>query len=262
MLGRRLATAAVGIPVAVVTVWAGGWAMAAVAGAVVAVGAWEFYHLSYRAGYSPSWLLGTLGAGALPLAAQAGSPWALAAVSLVVLAAMVAELCSRRGRPLANAAGAALGTVYVGLFGAHWVLLRQLPEGMAVTFLVLASTWCADSAAYFVGRWLGRRKLAPQLSPNKTVEGALGGVFGGLVGAGAAGAYFGLPVLWVMVGGLVCTLSGQLGDLWESALKREAQAKDSGWVVPGHGGVLDRFDGLLFSGVVAYYVFAVWTGAR
>jgi len=260
MLGRRLATAAVGIPVAVVTVWAGGWTMAAVAGAVAAVGAWEFYHLSQRAGYKPAWVLGTAAAGALPLAAHAGSRWAVAALAVAVLAGLGAEVVARRGRVLANAAGTALGTVYVGLFGAHWVLLRQLPEGMAVTFLVLSSTWCADTAAYFVGRWLGRRKLAPDLSPNKTVEGAAGALAGGLVGAAAAGAYFGLPASWVVVGGFVCALSGQLGDLWESAVKREAHAKDSGSLLPGHGGVLDRFDGLLFSGVVAYYVFAAWTG--
>lgn len=260
MLGRRLATAAVGIPVAVATVWAGGWTMATVAGVVVAVGAWEFYQLSQRAGYSPSWVLGIAGAAALPLAAHAGARWAVAALAVAALAGLGAELAARRSRVLGNAAGTALGTVYVGLFGAHWVLLRQLPEGLGLTFLVLASTWSADTAAYFVGRWLGRRKLAPELSPNKTVEGAVGGVLGGLAGAAAAGAYFGLPVSWVVVGGLVCALSGQLGDLWESALKREARAKDSGRLLPGHGGVLDRFDGLLFSGVVSYYVFAAWTG--
>jgi len=261
MLGRRLLTAAVGIPVAVVTVWAGGWVMALAAGVVAAVGAWEFYNLSHRAGYTPSWGVGALGAGALPLAAQAGPQWALAVLAVAVLASLVVELDLRQGRVLAGAAGTAVGTVYVGLFGAHWVLLREMPEGMALTFLVLTSTWCADSAAYFVGRWWGRRKLAPAVSPNKTVEGAVGGVVGGVVGAAAAGAWFGLPPAWVVAGGLVCSLAGQLGDLWESALKREAHAKDSGSVLPGHGGVLDRFDGLLFSGVVAYYLFALWTGA-
>jgi phosphatidate cytidylyltransferase len=261
MLGRRLVTAAVGIPVAVVTVWAGGWIMALAAGVVAAVGAWEFYNLSHRAGYTPSWAVGALSAGVLPLAAQAGPQWALAALAVAVLASLVVQLNLSGGRVLAGAAGTAVGTVYVGLFGAHWVLLREMPEGMALTFLVLASTWCADSAAYFVGRWWGRRKLAPAVSPNKTVEGAAGAVVGGLVGAAAAGAYFGLPSGWVVAGGLVCSLAGQLGDLWESALKREAHAKDSGSLLPGHGGVLDRFDGLLFSGVVAYYLFALWTGA-
>lgn len=260
MLGRRLVTAAVGIPVAAAAVWAGGWFLAAAAGVVAAVGAWEFHYLSQRAGYTPSALLGILGAGALPLVAQEGVQWTLAALTLVVLASLGTELVWRRGRLLANAAGTTLGTVYVGLFGSHWVLLRQLPEGMALTFLVVASTWCADSGAYFVGRWLGRRRLAPEVSPNKTVEGALGGVAGGLVGAVAAGAWFGLPAAWVVVGGLACALSGQLGDLWESALKREAHVKDSGNLLPGHGGVLDRFDGLLFSGVVGYYLFGLWTG--
>lgn len=260
-MGRRLVTAAVGIPVAAAAVWAGGWFLAAAAGVVAAVGAWEFYHLSQRVGYAPSAFLGILGAGALPLAAQEGIQWALATFTVVVLASLGAELWWRRGGVLANTAGTILGMVYVGLFGSHWVLLRGLSEGMALMFLVLASTWCADSGAYFVGRWLGRRRLAPEVSPNKTVEGALGGVVGGLLGAVAAGAWFGLPAAWVGVGGLACALSGQLGDLWESALKREAQVKDSGNLLPGHGGVLDRFDGLLFSGVVGYYLFWLWTGA-
>lgn len=260
-MGRRLVTAAVGIPVAAAAVWAGGWFLAAAAGVVAAVGAWEFYHLSQRAGYAPSAFLGILGAGALPLVAQEGIQWTLATFTVVVLASMGAELLWRRSGVLANAAGTILGMVYVGLFGSHWVLLRGLSQGMALMFLVLASTWCADSGAYFVGRWLGRRRLAPEVSPNKTVEGALGGVVGGLLGAAATGAWFGLPAAWVGVGGLVCALSGQLGDLWESALKREAQVKDSGSLLPGHGGVLDRFDGLLFSGVVGYYLFWLWTGA-
>lgn len=260
-MGRRLVTAAVGIPVAAAAVWAGGWFLAAAAGVVAAVGAWEFYHLSQRAGHTPSAFLGILGAGALPLVAQEGIQWTLATFTVVVLASLGAELLWRRGGVLTNAAGTILGMVYVGLFGSHWVLLRGLSEGMALMFLVLASTWCADTGAYFVGRWLGRRRLAPEVSPNKTVEGALGGVVGGLLGAAATGAWFGLPAAWVGVGGLVCALSGQLGDLWESALKREAQVKDSGSLLPGHGGVLDRFDGLLFSGVVGYYLFWLWTGA-
>jgi phosphatidate cytidylyltransferase len=262
MLARRLATAAVGIPVAVVTVWLGGWVMTAVVAAVVAVGAWEFYRLAGQAGYAPATAVGLVATALLPVTASAGpARWTVGLVVALVLAALSAELVSRRERALANAAGTALGALYVGLLGSHWVLLRSLPEGMALTFLVVAGTWCADSAAYFVGRSFGRRKLAPEVSPNKTVEGAVGAVVGGIVGAVAVAAWFALPAAWAVAGGLLCAVCGQLGDLWESRLKREAQAKDSGNLLPGHGGVLDRFDGLLFSGAVAYYVFGWWTGS-
>jgi|DewCreStandDraft_1066081.scaffolds.fasta_scaffold03062_2 phosphatidate cytidylyltransferase len=262
MLARRLATAAVGIPVAVATVWLGGWVMTAVVAAVVAVGAWEFYRLAGQAGYAPTSAVGLVATTLLPVAAWVGTArWTVGLLAGLVLAALSAELVSRRERALANAAGTALGALYVGLLGSHWVLLRSLPEGVALTLLVLAGTWCADGAAYFVGRSLGRRKLAPEVSPNKTVEGAFGAMAGGIVGALVVAAWFGLSWTWALAGGLLCAVCGQLGDLWESRLKREARAKDSGNLLPGHGGVLDRFDGLLFSGAVAYYVFGWWTGS-
>lgn len=262
MLAKRLATAAVGVPVAVITVWAGGWVMTAVVAAVVVVGAWEFYRLAGQAGYAPVSAVGVVTTALLPVAAlTASTRWMIGLVTGLVLAALSAELASRKERPVANAAGTALGALYVGLLGSHWVLLRSLPEGMALTYLVVAGTWCADSAAYFVGRSLGRRKLAPHVSPNKTVEGAVGALIGGILGTGAVAIWFGLPAVWALVGGLVCGLCGQLGDLWESRLKREARVKDSGSLFPGHGGVLDRFDGLLFSGAVAYYVFGWWVGS-
>ncbi len=261
MLGRRLATAAVGIPVAVGTVWAGGWVMTAVVAAVVALGAWEFYRLAGQAGYAPASAVGLVVSVLLPVAAWAApARWTVGLVVALVLAALSAELVSRHGRAVANAAGTALGALYVGLLGSHWVLLRSLPEGMALTFLVVTATWCADSAAYFIGKSLGRRKLAPEVSPNKTLEGAAGALAGGVVGALAVAAWFKLPVAWAVAGGLLCAVCGLLGDLWESRLKREAQAKDSGSLLPGHGGVLDRFDGLLFSGAVSYYVFGWWRG--
>ncbi len=153
-----------------------------------------------------------------------------------------------------------LAITYVVLLFSHIILLRGLNQGIYLTFLAIGLTWATDTGAYFVGRAMGRHKLAPRVSPNKTVEGAIGGVLVAVAVAFAAGRM--LPdksltpgimfVLAVAVG-----ISAQLGDLVESALKRFAGVKDSGWLIPGHGGVLDRFDSILFSIPAVYYLFMV-----
>ncbi|MCM2674711.1 phosphatidate cytidylyltransferase [Alkalicoccobacillus plakortidis] len=145
-----------------------------------------------------------------------------------------------------------LSSVYVG-FGFHYLMLtRETPNiGMALVFFVILLIWTTDSAAYFVGRAIGKNKLWPDISPNKTIEGSLGGVFFALL-LGTA-FYFLLPDLSVYISFttafiimVVASVFGQIGDLVESALKRHYAVKDSGNVLPGHGGILDRFDSLIF----------------
>jgi len=133
------------------------------------------------------------------------------------------------------------------------VLLRQLPQGERWLLLTLIGTWLADSGAYFVGSKFGRHKLTPTLSPKKSWEGLLGGVIcGPVINAGVAAA-FGLPPLAGAVLGLIGATIGTLGDLSISMIKRQVGAKDSGQLIPGHGGALDRLDSLLFSVIVGYY---------
>ncbi len=262
MLGPRLLTALVGIPLIAVGVWVGGEVLLVMVAALIVTGLWEFYALVDRAGYAPSRIVGILGGVAIAVLVYLGERrWVLAVLAAVVLCVLFAQLNPYRGRALTNAAGTLLGVLYVGYFAAHVLLLRQLKQGMAFTFLVFGTVWATDAAAYFVGRWVGRRKLLPQVSPNKTVEGATAGVVCGAVGAVLVAAGFGIPLDMAVVAGILCSTAAVAGDLWESALKREARVKDSGRILPGHGGLLDRFDGLLFAAVVGYYIFATWTGA-
>lgn len=149
------------------------------------------------------------------------------------------------------------GIIYLGGLCGYLILLRGLPEGLILTFLLFLGAWCNDTIAYFTGIKWGKRRLAPTISPKKSVEGALCGI------VGTALLFFLLATLlpeWIgltrggsAIFGLVIAIFGQLGDLVESAMKRKFGVKDAGGLIPGHGGVLDRFDSLLFAAPVLYY---------
>jgi len=146
------------------------------------------------------------------------------------------------------------GMVYIPLFLSCLIQIRNDPGGAAWIFLILCLAFGGDTSAFYVGTYLGRRKLCPAVSPKKTIEGALGGLVGSLLVASVAKAFL-LPSLpWVAAIPffLIAAAAGQLGDLFESAIKRSAGIKDSGGLLPGHGGILDRIDGLLFVAPLTY----------
>lgn len=144
--------------------------------------------------------------------------------------------------------------IYAGWLLAQLLVLRQLPEGFHFVVLVVIATWSTDTFAYFVGMNFGKRKLAPVLSPKKSIEGSIGGLAGSVLTSILVGVFYPQMSIYhyAIIGILVGTI-GQIGDLAESALKRLAGVKDSGKLIPGHGGVLDRVDSLLLTGPVVYY---------
>ena len=148
-----------------------------------------------------------------------------------------------------------MGFLYVPLLLGHLVLLRGLPHGIQWILLLLVIVMAGDSGAYFVGSSYGRRKLYPVVSPNKSAEGAAGGVAGSIIGAIIARFLFftELTMVDAIVTALLLGIIGQLGDLFESLLKRSFGVKDSGAIVPGHGGILDRLDSILFAAPAAFY---------
>lgn len=148
-----------------------------------------------------------------------------------------------------------LGLLYLPLLLGHMALLRQMPQGTEWIFLVLLIVMSGDTAAYFTGVNFGRTKLYPAISPNKSVEGSLGGLAGSVLGAFAAKLWFfeALSVGDCLLLGVALGALGQLGDLFESMLKRCFGVKDSGTLIPGHGGILDRLDSLIFAFPAAYY---------
>jgi phosphatidate cytidylyltransferase len=148
-----------------------------------------------------------------------------------------------------------VGVLYISLFLSYLILMYNGPEGKAWVFIVLVVLWCNDSGAYACGRMLGRHKLSPLVSPNKTVEGAIGGVVFSLGAAVCAKMLFVAHLSFGQAAVLAAVISvaGQAGDLCESTLKRHFDCKDSGRLLPGHGGMLDRIDSLLFAAPLAYY---------
>jgi phosphatidate cytidylyltransferase len=189
--------------------------------------------------------------------------WSRPALALLLIAALTWQMRQRSGSPTANWALTVAGGIYLGVAGAHFILIRQLNNGQWWLLLALTGTWLADSGAYFIGRKFGVHKMTPSLSPKKSWEGLAGGVAFGVVLnsllavvlSQALNIY--LPWWAGAVLGLIGALIGVLGDLSISMIKREVGAKDSGRIIPGHGGVLDRLDSLLFTIVVSYY-FIVW----
>ncbi len=148
------------------------------------------------------------------------------------------------------------GEVYIGVLGAHLVLLRFLPDGGSWLMIASAITACSDSGAYFVGKAIGSRKLCPNISPNKTVEGAIGGIVLGLAGAVLFALLF-LPevnLAFLIGAAILLTIVGIVGDLTESIIKRGTATKDSGHCLAGHGGILDRVDSLLLVCPMLYYL--------
>lgn len=276
----RVAVALAGIPVAGAAIWFGGWVLAALLAAMAAVSALELFRMAGLKGPLPLTLLGAGGA-ALLVAATAvepqrglDTPLPGALVTLLVLAALTAAIWLRgvQGEPLLSVSVTVLGAVYPALLG-FALFLRHLPgvesrlHGALLLFAPVLMTWASDTFAYFSGRMFGRRKLIPNVSPGKTVAGAVGALAGTVLVSVvysfllARFPVYGLTIIQAAAFGALMSVSAQVGDLAESLVKRDAGVKDSGSLLPGHGGALDRFDSLFFTLPIAYAFFRLVAGA-
>ena len=275
-LAKRIAFAVIAAPAAVAFVWWGGLPLALLLAAVSALGAWELYRIARGGAVDPLDAIGVPLAAALPLYAHLRLANAVALPAsvgaLVVLVILAAAIWTRgvAGKPLASVAVTLFGAIYTGGMLSFGYLLRYhdyavgAAAGTALVGLPLVLTWASDIGAYFVGRALGKRKLIPSVSPGKTVAGAVGAL---VVTALVSWLYvrfvlepyaqLGLRPVWAVLFGLVVSVSAQVGDLAESLLKREGGVKDSSRLLPGHGGILDRFDSLLFVLPLAHLLLGV-----
>jgi phosphatidate cytidylyltransferase len=264
---KRLLTALVVLPFLIASIlipslW---WLFLLLAVTAMVLGLWEFYLLAKRLQLKPDPAAGYIAGAALVTIAVQNEPAVnVLLVQFVIIALTIGTLIAAtlRGAPfdkmIASVGATILGVLYVPLLGSHLIYLRTgfahslSAHLLSFFFLVLMG---ADAGAYYVGRALGRHKLAPSISPGKTWEGAIGGVVAALLMAAIAHFWFfrELPLKYIMPLAVVMTLLGIFGDLVESALKRGAGAKDAANILPGHGGILDRLDSLLFNAPLIYY---------
>ena len=254
----RILVAAAGIPLVLWLVYLGGWPMFGLAAVAALIALHELYWMTRT--LRPVVLAGYLGALAALLGATlGGADWALAGLMSTLVFAFVIK----GGVSTVSVSVTVLGVAWIGLGLAHALLLRDIDEhGVLAVFTVLLAVWAGDAGAYFIGLLFGRHKLAPTVSPGKTWEGLIAGIVAtiGVTFLALYEANF-LSIPESLVLGAVIAIAAPLGDLFESALKRDADVKDSGRLLAGHGGVLDRIDALLFAWVAAYYVIVAFGAA-
>ncbi len=263
-LGRRISVALVGGPIVLLAAWYGGvffWGAALV---ITMTSAFEFVKILQKKIEIPSHFLTLVAVVVLFAGVYWGSlEFLLTFLTAYILVLFITELFRDANNVIMNASTALLTFFYVGVLGVFMVAIRELPTianidyqaGGVWILTIFLATWICDSAAYFVGSRFGKRKLSPNISPNKTIEGAVGGLFGSLLTTVGVRYLFPEHLGWeqAITLGIIIGLLGQMSDLLESLFKRDAGVKDASAILPGHGGVLDRFDSELLVAPVIYF---------
>jgi phosphatidate cytidylyltransferase len=268
----RVITGLIGIPIVIALVfWPGGVPFALLIAVASFLGMLEFYGGARKHNIRPHIVLGMI-AGMLVL--YFGWSWKLFEMmdliyliptfTGLVLLSLIFELFRGHRSPMINVSVTIFGVAYIALLMLHFIWLRNLEGSVTVAsrtmnlgawyvMFVLLTSWALDTGAYFSGKFYGRHKLAPSLSPGKTWEGSIGGFACALIVAAVVGAVIHMPQPHALILGALIGVFGQVGDLTESAIKREIGVKDFGALLPGHGGVMDRLDSLLFTAPIAFW---------
>lgn len=267
----RILTAVIAIPLMIGAMVLGGWTFNLLMTALGALGLYEFYKLADAKGATPNYIVGIIGGVAImvltSLFVMPMQPWAvrwllvmIPVLMLVAIVSLTVEMWRNRPQAVFNVSTTMMGILYVGLGFASLIYLRrhQLDQplsaaasddlGLVFLTITFVSVWMCDSMAYFIGMAIGKHKIFPRVSPKKSWEGSVAGMLASVATFTLASSWF-LPSLAIhhaLVCGAIVGVGGQLGDFAESWLKRDAEVKDSSHLIPGHGGVLDRFDSMLF----------------
>jgi len=243
-------------------IFAGGYAWSLIVFVIAMLSLWEFYRLLTTKHDISPWL--TMLSGAFILLGSAldmSLTSILCTISMIIFISLFLEVLRRQvsseSFALQNMGAAIAGVAYVVLPWSFMILIRTRELGALFLITLFCCTWMCDVTAYFVGSHYGRHLLCDKVSPKKTWEGFLGGAAASFLCGGVLALLFSFPPLPLLLMGLLCGIAGQLGDLGESVLKREADVKDTGKLIPGHGGLLDRFDSILVNGTLAFAIFEI-----
>ncbi len=276
----RVLSSLVLVPAAVVLIFfPGGMPFAIAVGAFSVAGAMEFYGGARRTGARPVEWAGLAAVALFVVSARTLERETItsifpAVLTLLLILSFCVEFLRKKRSPLENVGATVFGAIYVGWMTSHLVVLRNVSgpteENMMTVFGLTYETgawlvmytflciWICDSSAYFIGKFHGKIKIAPNLSPNKTLEGTVGALICTIIASMIIGHFLGIPMVHTISLGVLFGILCQLGDLSESAIKRELAIKDFGSLIPGHGGVMDRIDSMIFASPAAYYYFAIF----
>ena len=254
----RLISGITGLSILIAVIWFGPKEfLLGLALLVCIVAAREYCKLAFAASLHPASTLVALWSGSLVYNGIGNGEYALAIIAVGLLLSLCWFLLRGSGDTiLADWASTVAGAIYVGLPISFALLIFAQIQGREWLLLGLLTTFATDTAAYFIGHFVGRHQMAPRISPGKSWEGASAGLVSGVVGCLALASLLNLPITLFVAGfiGMVISVAAQIGDLAESLLKRAAGAKQSGSLIPGHGGLLDRLDSISFVLVVLYYL--------
>jgi len=266
-VAKRVLASVIFLPCLFIIARRGGFYYLALIDIMILIGLWEFYKMMEAKGLRPYKALGILSGLALSwyVFFQQGV-YANFFLSVIFIGIMTLELARReKGLAVYHISVTIFGVFYVAWLGSHLILLRELPHlkgldysiGFSFVMVVFVLTWCYDTGAFFVGMQFGKHQIFPKVSPGKTAEGVLGGVIFSIIGSLVVRLTLApyLSVIHAVGLALISSVVGQLGDLVESMIKRDVKIKDASATIPGHGGVLDRFDSVLFTSPLIYYFF-------
>lgn len=263
MLKIRVLSALLGIPLIIFILYSGGLYLYLFAAAVSLVGLFEYYRALNNININTNRIFGYIAVVAyyimflLPITFD--KPGFLIALSVITL--LTCEII-RQKHNITEISVNVFGIVYIPFLFSHLLFIENLKYGNIILYLPFLTAWFTDTCAYFVGIYMGKMKLCPKISPKKTVEGALGGIVGSVVFTTVSGIIINnlgmdIRIIHFAITGLLCGIASEIGDLAASYIKRYTGIKDFGNIIPGHGGVLDRFDSILFTAPVIYYYFVL-----
>jgi phosphatidate cytidylyltransferase len=256
---KRTATIIIGVPLVFLTIFWKEFPFYIVIIIIALLGLRELYSMAHKQGYKPSYILGSI----LTLYFIFISIYDIYSlnysiknvfITFFIILSFVVQLFKKDySKVLTEISITIFGSIYLGYLFSFLLKIKDLPNGNYFLISLLIITWANDSGAYLIGTKLGKNKIFPKISPKKTIEGSIGGIIFGIAGTFALKGWLSLTFNELLFLGLIISIIAQLGDLFESILKRGSGIKDSGTLVPGHGGILDCLDSLIFTAPVFYY---------
>lgn len=251
----RIISAVVGVPILLFFIIQGGLPFTFMVLVLASIGLFEYSRMIKKKGHQFLFFPMLMGVWVMLVASYyTFSIWASLGIMVAFLSVFLVAVFHFPSFDVPDISANLLGLIYVGWTMAHLILLSKLEDGIIILLYLFVAIWSSDSGAYFVGRFLGKHKLCPSVSPKKTVEGSIGGIVTACIILFLFNLYFLLvPYYAVILIGIVISVVGQLGDLMESLIKRYCDIKDSGNLIPGHGGILDRFDSIMLAAPFMYY---------